>query len=125
MEGLRNALTIFLQELTQSQQDVRVSLVVYSTSSQKLVPLTADLGLIQSTFAPIEPFGFTAIGEGLTDGLDSMLNDPGRRPFAERAILLMTDGTETIEVEIVVDFVQTSAALGFSLGVPGCEVAAS
>ncbi len=92
MNGLRNALTIFLQELAQSQQDVRVSLVVYSNSSQKLVPLTADLGLIQSTFAPIEPFGLTAIGEGLADGLDSVLNDPRRRPFAEKAILLMTDG---------------------------------
>lgn len=92
IQALRSALRIFLSELQASRQDVRVSLSVYSTSASKLHPLTQDLGIIQNTFDPIFPGGLTAIGEGLQVGMDSIANDPQRRLFAQKSILLMTDG---------------------------------
>lgn len=92
MAGLRNALRIFVAELASQQQDIRVSLTVYSTNGRKVVDLTDDLALINSEFDQIPAAGWTAIGEGLQIGLDSLLNDPQRRLFAQRSILLMTDG---------------------------------
>lgn len=92
MDGLRNALQIFLAELESHQQDIRVSLTVYSTNGQKVVNLTDDLAFINAEFSLINANGWTAIGEGLQIGLDSLLNDPQRRIFAQRTVLLMTDG---------------------------------
>lgn len=92
MVGLRNAVRIFLAELGSQQQDIRVSLTVYSTNGRKVANLTNDLDFINSEFSQIPAAGWTAIGEGLQIGLDSLLNDPQRRIFAQRSILLMTDG---------------------------------
>lgn len=90
--ALANALNLFLLELENSPQDERVSLTVYSTNSRKRVALTSNLDSIRAAFATEFPDGFTAIGEGLEDGLDSMVNDPGARAFALKSIVLMTDG---------------------------------
>jgi len=92
IQGLRSALGIFLEELRIQRNDIRVSLTVYSTNGLKVVNLTDNLHLIEESFNPIVPFGLTAIGEGLEIGLDSLMNDPMRRSFAQRSILLMTDG---------------------------------
>jgi Ca-activated chloride channel homolog len=90
--AMQNALDVFLRELDSSPQEERVSLTVYGTTGRKLVNLTDNLNQIRTAFSTQIPAGFTAIGSGLRLGLDSQLNDPGRRPFALRSIIVMTDG---------------------------------
>ncbi len=90
--ALQDALDVFLSELEQSTQKERVSLTVYSTSDRKKTAVTENLQQVRDDFASEFPNGFTAIGRGLDTGLDSILNDPGVRPFALKSIIVMTDG---------------------------------
>jgi len=93
-EALQNALDVFLNELDQTSQNERLSLTVYSTQERKVQDLTDELQLIRDAFADEAPGGFTAIGQGLETGLDSILNDPGARPFALKSVIVMTDGNQ-------------------------------
>jgi len=97
-QGLQNALDVFLSELDQTSQRERISLTVYSTEDRKVVDLTQDLQAIRDGFANEGPGGFTAIGLGLETGLDSILNDPGARPFALKSVIVMTDGNQNTGV---------------------------
>ncbi len=97
-QGLKNALGVFLGQLAGTEIEERLSLNVYSTTARKLVPLTADLALIASEFDKEGPNGFTAIGDGLTLGNTSVLRDPQARPFAEKTVILMTDGNHNTGV---------------------------
>lgn len=90
--GLKNALRVFLAQLAATQARERVSLNVYSTTARKLVPLTEDMSLIDRAFSRERPDGFTAIGEGLKLGDASVQRDALARPFAEKTVILMTDG---------------------------------
>lgn len=91
-EGLANALNIFLNELDKSPQEENVSLTVYSTTDRKRVNLTNNFSAIRTAFAQESPRGFTAIGRGISTGLNSVLNDPRSRKFALKSIIVMTDG---------------------------------
>jgi len=93
-EALQNGLDVFLGELDATRQDEMVSLTVYSTNSRKSHELTNQLQLVRDAFAEETPNGFTAIGEGLETGLDSIINDPNARPFALKSIVVMTDGRQ-------------------------------
>ena len=103
-QGLQNALDVFLSELDQTSQRERISLTVYSTQERKRVDLTDDLQLIRDAFAQETPNGFTAIGQGLESGLDSIVNDAGARPFALKSVIVMTDGRQNrgVSPDIVV-----------------------
>jgi len=93
-QGLQKALDVFLSELDQTSQSERISLTVYSTQERKRVDLTDDLQLIRDAFAQETPDGFTAIGQGLESGLDSIVNDAEARPFALKSVIVMTDGNQ-------------------------------
>ena len=103
-QGLQNALDVFLSELDQTPQRERLSLTVYSTQERKRVDLTDNLLLIRNAFAAESPGGFTAIGQGLESGLDSIVNDAGARPFALKSVIVMTDGRQNrgVSPDIVV-----------------------
>jgi len=90
--GLQNAVRVFLAQLAATEPVERVSLNVYSTTGRRLLPLTEDMGLIASTFARERAAGMTAIGEGLRLGDTSVRTDALARPFAEKTVILMTDG---------------------------------
>ncbi len=92
--ALQNGVDVFLQELDSTPQQELVSLSVYSTDSTKLQDLTGDMNQIRNAFADQRPGGFTAIGRGLSTGLDSIVNDFRARPFALKSIVVMTDGNQ-------------------------------
>ncbi|MEZ6094880.1 MAG: vWA domain-containing protein [Pirellulaceae bacterium] len=96
--GLINALRAFQAELNRTPQREQVSLTVYSTTGRKLVNLTSDLNQIESAMSRQVPNGFTAIGEGLKLGIRSLTSDPLARPFAEKAVIVMTDGNHNTGV---------------------------
>lgn len=98
-EALGLALEAFLSELENNNFEDRVSLTVYSTHGRKVLDLTTDLASIRDAFANESPGGFTAIGEGMNIGRDSVLNDPLARPFALKTLLVMTDGIQNRGVD--------------------------
>lgn len=97
--ALRNALDVFLNELDSSPHVEQVSLSVYSTTARKRVDLTSDLNRIRTAFATEIPLGFTAIGQGLQLGRNSLLSDANSRRFALKTVVLMTDGNHNRGVE--------------------------
>ena len=95
------AMNEFFTVLEQTDQEEQVALVVFSSSTQAESILTSDYDLLRSIVAGIVPIGGTQIGEGLRRGLQEVVNyeDSGRpansRPFAEKMIVVMTDGVGT------------------------------
>lgn len=89
--GLKNAVSVFVRELQRTPQDEFCSMAVYSTNARRVVPLTSDLNLLNTELNRFRPDGFTAIGRGMEEGLDSF-SDPNRRPFAFKTMIVMTDG---------------------------------
>jgi len=89
--GLVNAVDVFIRELEQTPQDERCSMTVYSTDARKEVAMTTNLQQINQRLAQLGPNGMTAIGRGMQVGLTTF-NDPQARPYALRAMIVMTDG---------------------------------
>lgn len=96
--ALKNAVRVFLRELEQTVPDENVSLVVYESTARKLEALTKQMPRIVNAIDREAPGGATAIGRGLNVGLDSLLNDPGSRPFALKSVIVMTDGNHNTGV---------------------------
>lgn len=92
--ALISSVNVFLSILNPTAADERVSLATYSTTGRKDVAMTSDLHLIHSAVNGLVADGFTAIGQGLQIGSDSLEFDANSRPFAEKSIVLMTDGIE-------------------------------
>ena len=98
LKGLINAVLVFVNELLGTEIEELVSLTIYSSNSSKLIPLTDDLVAIGGTAKKFKADGRTAIGLGLRDGIDSVLNDPEARQFAAKTVILMTDGNHNTGV---------------------------
>ncbi|HBE66599.1 MAG TPA: hypothetical protein DDW52_00485 [Planctomycetaceae bacterium] len=92
IDALKTAVDVFLTEIRDNAPDSLVSLSTYATTSTKRVDLTNDFTSVQNIVDGLSPSGYTAIGEGLLTGSDSLLNDANARPFASKTIVLMTDG---------------------------------
>jgi len=89
--GLVNAVEVFIRELESTPHEKRCSMSVYSTDASKVVPMTSNLQQINQSIQQIGPNGWTAIGLGMQAGLTAF-HDPQARPFALRAMIVMTDG---------------------------------
>ncbi len=92
LEALQNAVDIFLNEINDSSPNSQMSLSTYSTNSQQLVELTDNFAVIRNTVANLNANGFTAIGEGLLTGSDSLIEDANVRPFSQKTVVILTDG---------------------------------
>ena len=92
--SLLNGVDVFIEELEATTPKENVSLTVYDTKPEKLLDLTEDLRSIQTAMQDVEPDGYTGIGRAIRVGLDSLLNDSGRRRLALRSMVVMTDGRQ-------------------------------
>lgn len=92
LSALQDAVNIFLDEVELTGSDTRVSLISYSTSPSKLVDLTDDYEGIRRRVSRLKADGLTAIGDALLMGSDSLVYDRAARSFANKTIILMTDG---------------------------------
>jgi uncharacterized protein YegL len=101
-EALQNAITVFLAEIQSSPDDEFVSLSIYNQDAKNLVKITQDMQSIDDEFRRQSPGGFTAIGRGLKVGLKSVKKDPLARGFAEKTVILMTDGNHNTGVNPLV-----------------------
>ena len=91
-EDLQTAVSVFFSEINNTPQTELVSITVYDANADKVIDLTADTSAANAAFASVDTGSGTAIGRGLEMGIDSLMNDAGRRPFAEATVVLVTDG---------------------------------
>jgi Mg-chelatase subunit ChlD len=98
-EGLQNAVSVFLAEIANTPQTEHVSITVYDRNADKVIDLTPDVVAAEDAFSAVETGSGTAIGRGLEMGIDSLLNDVQRRPFADATIVLMTDGRHNTGID--------------------------
>ena len=94
LRDLKSAVQVFITILQDTSSDERVSLSSYATSGSKDVNMTSNLASITAAVNRYGANGFTAIGQGLNFATNSLESDSLARPFAEKTIILMTDGIE-------------------------------
>ncbi len=99
--ALVGAMNGFFDVLEQTDQQEQVALIVFNNSIEAESVLTDDYDLLRSIVAGIVPLDGTNIGDGLYAGLQEVVNYDGSgepansRRFAEKMIVVMTDGTNT------------------------------
>jgi hypothetical protein len=92
---LVSAVDAFLNELSQTPPDEKVAMASFATDSILDHDLSMDHAQIRSSvdqYTQAFYGGMTAIGYGIEDGMDALLNTATARPFAFRTIVVMTDG---------------------------------
>jgi Mg-chelatase subunit ChlD len=84
--------TAFLDVLEITDQDELVSLVTFNNTARVDHALVDTYNEVRSTVSDIEPYGGTAIGDGMLDGLPPIVDGEAARPFAAKTIVVLTDG---------------------------------
>ena len=103
------AVDAFLNVLETTVQNEKVSLASYSTYGTLDEYLQDDYEVIRSTIDGLSPTGNTAIGLGMQEGIDTLL-DSAARPFAEKTMVVMTDGIHNTGIDpvtVATNFVAT------------------
>jgi tight adherence protein B len=91
----------------------RVGLVTFSDTAQVVRPLTADTGSVRAAFAGLGTHSGTALYDGITLAVDTVLADSD--PNARRIVVVLSDGADTASST-------TLAALSRHLRGAGVEV---
>jgi Ca-activated chloride channel homolog len=92
LQALKVAVNDFIDEIQASSPNTRLSLISYSTVANLEIPLTDDFPAIRQRVNAFIAAGFTAIGDGILVGSDSLQSGPTARPFAFKSLIVMTDG---------------------------------
>ena len=98
---LERGIQAYIDVLEDTPAQERLSLVVFNSEANTETLLTEDYQLITDTVAGIVPNLGTSIHEGMEAGLNAVLqldrpvDDRTIRPFAERSIVIMTDGNNS------------------------------
>ncbi len=92
LSALQNAVNVFINEVELSSPSTLLSLTIYSTQPTKVVDLTNNYQTIRNRVRSFNAAGFTAIGDALVVGSDSLVRDARNRPFAAKTVIVMTDG---------------------------------
>lgn len=90
--ALKDAVEAFLEEVERSSPNSAISLTTYSTEATRDIPITTNFNQLQNQVDGLPAAGFTNIFQALQLGSDSLQQDAGARAFAEKTIILMTDG---------------------------------
>jgi len=94
--SLRDAVSVFIDEIEATSPNTQISLTTYSTAATRVTPITGDLDSVVDTAGTLEAAGFTNIRQALRFGSDSLIQDPLTRAFADKTIVLMTDGNYNV-----------------------------
>ena len=93
----------FIDVLELTPAEEKISLVAFSSEAEALVRLTDNYQGVLDAVEKIIPQGSTFIDKGLTEGLELVFEDGVTRPFAEKIIVVMTDGINRSGSGVVVD----------------------
>ena len=97
-QELEVAVDRFLQVLESTDQEEQVSLASYLTEATLDLRLVKDYSQIRQKMTELYPQGWTAIGEGMEEGIPTLL-DTNARPFAAKTLLVMTDGIHNTGID--------------------------
>ena len=89
---LDQGVTAFLDVLDITDQEELVSLVTFNSSATLNYDLKKDYTNMRDHISGITPYGGTAIGDGMSEGLPPIINGVAARPFASKTIVVLTDG---------------------------------
>ncbi|MEL7497536.1 MAG: VWA domain-containing protein [Planctomycetota bacterium] len=89
---LEQGVDAFLDVLDITDQEELVSLVTFNSSATLDYSLQDSYGDIRNYIDGIDPYGGTAIGDGMTTGLPPIVSGTAARPFAAKTIVVLTDG---------------------------------
>ena len=92
LDALKRAVDLFLSDVQTASPGAKVSLTSYSTTASRDIPLTTNFPSILNEVDNFIAEGATNIRQAIELGSQSLEQDPGRRPHADRIIVLMTDG---------------------------------
>ncbi len=90
-QDLVAAVNAFLAVLDSTSQEEQVSIASYSSSATLDTWLEKDFDIIRDTVDGLNTGGNTAIGRGMQEGIEALLDDAAR-PFAAKTMVVMTDG---------------------------------
>ena len=85
----------FIDVLELTPAEERISLVTFNSEAEAPVRLTANYQSVLDVVEKIIPINGTAIEKGMTEGLELVLENGVSRPFAEKVIVVMTDGVNS------------------------------
>ncbi len=108
LKALQDAVDAFLDEIGRSSPATQVSVTTYSSDAKKVHDLTKDFKKIKGSNGKLKAAGMTAVGRGLQVGSDSLEFDATRRPYANKTVIVMTDGNHNTGVHPL-DVVPTAA----------------
>ena len=94
---LYRGLQDFVEVLEHTPAEEKISLVVFDINADAKHSLTSDYDAILDEVAAIIPNSGTSIHDGMDVGLTKVLEPGVTRPFAEKIIVVMTDGENTFE----------------------------
>ena len=92
---LESAVNAFCDELSATSKEEKIGLVSYSSTITREVDLTSDYTKISSACSAISNSfygGATNIGGAIEDGIIAVTHPQYARPWAENALVLMSDG---------------------------------
>ena len=92
LTALQQAVRAFINEVNDSSPNSQISLITYSTNATQDEELTEELDEILDEVNDLRARGLTNIFRGLRLGSDSLERDPNQRRFADKTIIVMTDG---------------------------------
>lgn len=90
-EDLVVAVNAFLDVLEATSQEEQVSIASYSSDATLDTLLQTDYQLVRDTVDGLRTGGYTAIGRGMEQGIQALI-DSAARPFAAKTMVVMTDG---------------------------------
>ena len=112
----------FLDVLEETDQDEQVSVASYASTASLDITLQTDYSLIMAEINTLYANGATAIGDGMSAGIPSLL-DASARPYAAKTLLVMTDGVhntgtdpEDVAEDIVANYDVTIHTITFGSG---------
>ena len=82
----------FINILEVTDQEELLSLVTFSSSATLEFNLLDQYDSIRNKVEDISPYGGTAIGDGMLEGLPPIVDGEAARPFAAKTIVVLTDG---------------------------------
>ena len=90
-QDLVAAVNAFLDVLDTTPQEEQVSVASYSSWASLDTYLETDFQMIRDTIDDLNTGGATAIGRGMQEGIQALL-DAAARPYASKTMVVMTDG---------------------------------
>ncbi len=93
---LQLAVDAFLDVLETTDQEEQVSLVTFSSDARLETLLNKQFDEIRTRVDEIYPYGSTAIGRGLLEGIPPITSGLAARPFASKTVVVLTDGRNNV-----------------------------